>query len=158
LPFIGFGQTTTKKEYYENGNLSLEWSWNNKNQMHGTWKVYYKTGQIEYEKNYSNGKLNGKTRLWYRNGQQKSEWNHENDNMHGVFKDWYENGQLSFEENWKNGREHGITKSWYQNGQLEREADYTVGTLNYESCWDEKGEKVYCNRFDGRPMQSPPPD
>tara|TARA_B100001057_G_C22360216_1_gene760571 strand:+ start:359 stop:643 length:285 start_codon:yes stop_codon:yes gene_type:complete len=58
--FIGCGQTDYNKGYYENG--QLRWEGNIKDgKIEGLWKWYYENGQLQCEGNYKDGKGEG---LW----------------------------------------------------------------------------------------------
>ena len=54
-------------EYYENGLLKSETTWEN-GRSHGEFKSWYKNGQLEVKGNYKNGKLDGNITYWDRDG------------------------------------------------------------------------------------------
>jgi hypothetical protein len=125
----------------------------------GIVREWYKNGQLRYEFNYKNGKLNGLQRWWYENGQLGKEYNYKDSlqrkwtmeqvktlielylNINegkedGLQRGWYENGQLEYEYNYKNG-EPDVKRWWYENGQLMREWNFKD-----DKYWDEDGNEV----------------
>ena len=67
------------------------------------------------------GEIHGMKRVWYKNGQLKYEFPFQNDKRHGISKWWYENGHLQHEFIYHQDQQHGIARHWYDNGQLEYE-------------------------------------
>ena len=59
----------------------------------------YENGQIESEKNYKDGKLDGKLTTWYSDGLKSLEGNYKDGKEDGKWTDWYENGQIESEGN-----------------------------------------------------------
>tara|TARA_X000000368_G_scaffold132889_1_gene104268 strand:- start:290 stop:1045 length:756 start_codon:yes stop_codon:yes gene_type:complete len=90
------------REYHDNGNIMLEYSFQN-GKKNGEQKKWYDNKQLSIKYNYINGSLNGLQKKWYKNGQIKSEINYINNNLDGITKHWYSNGQLKFVKNYKNG-------------------------------------------------------
>ncbi len=102
-PFIGFGQSEEKIEYWDNG-LVLS-------QIHyldvkrdGSCRHWYKNGQLMNEGFYKNGKMIGPWMSYHENGQIES---------HGTYK-YTESGVYS--------RKDGIWKYYYDNGQIQSES------------------------------------
>lgn len=118
IPFIGFGQEGLVKGYYENG-------------------------QLRYEKNYKDGKLNGLTKIYLENGQLNLEGNYKDGKMNGYQKKWYENGQLKHEYNYKGGFE-GLFKTYDEKGKLKSVSIYIDNKYISQICWDENGKKIEC--------------
>ena len=90
------------KEYHDNGNIMLEYNFQN-GKKNGEQKKWYDNKQLSIKYNYINGNLSGLQKKWYKNGQIKSEINYINNNLDGITKHWYSNGQLKFVKNYKNG-------------------------------------------------------
>ena len=90
------------KEYYDNGDIMLEYNFKN-GKKDGIQKNWYDNKQISIYYNYDNGKLNGIQKKWYKNGNIKYENNYFNDVLDGISKYWYSNGQLKFVKKYKNG-------------------------------------------------------
>ena len=85
---------------------------------------YYENGQLEYKKEYQNGKLHGFSEYYYENGQLSSKYKYQNDELHGLLKGYYESGQLKFEHEYQNGKRHGLSKWYHKSGQLVYEDEY----------------------------------
>jgi len=81
------------REWYENGELYLEFNMKN-GIKNGFCKKWYDNGQIEILYHYSRGKLEGKQEKWYSNGVQRGEWNYQEDKLHGLSKEWDSDGKI----------------------------------------------------------------
>ena len=90
------------KEYFDSGNLKLEYKYNN-GKKNGVQKKWYDNKQLAINYNYINGRLDGLQKKWYRNGNIQSEINYYNDILDGISKYWYSNRQLKFIKVYKNG-------------------------------------------------------
>ena len=99
------------KEYYDNGNIKLEYNYNN-GKKHGVQKKWFENKQIAINYNYKNGKLDGIQKKWYKNGNIKSQINYYNDILDGISKHWYSNGQVNFVKIYKNGNLIETVKSY----------------------------------------------
>ena len=95
----------------------------------GLLREYYDNGNILLEYNFQNGKKNGEQKKWYDNKQLSIKYNYINGNLNGLQKKWYRNGQIKSEVNYINNTLDGITKHWYSNGQLKFVKKYKIGTL-----------------------------
>ena len=63
-----FSQTQYVEDYWTPDSSIVRSTGKYKNgQEHGTWKFYYKTGELREELNYTNGLLNGEAKLFYKN-------------------------------------------------------------------------------------------
>jgi len=80
IPFIGFGQSEEKNEYWDNG-------------------------QVLSQIHYLDGKRDGSCRHWYKNGQLMNEGFYKNGKMTGYWMSYYENGQIQSESIIKDGVE-----------------------------------------------------
>ncbi len=75
--------SNTKKIYYDTGELKFEY--NEKNgKINGIFKGYYKTGELEFFANIKDDKLNGLKKHYYKNGKIKEELNFKNDLINGI--------------------------------------------------------------------------
>ena len=90
------------REWYENGELYLEYNMKN-GIKNGACKKWYDTGQMKILYYYSKGKLHGNQKKWYSNGTQRGEWNYQNDILHGVSKEWNIDGKIKFTKIYDNG-------------------------------------------------------
>ena len=91
---------TAKRKYWPNGHIGEFWIKKCNNTYHGIYHYWYRNGQLEWERHWKNGKLDGTQRNWYINGQLWSERHWKNGEREGIQHGWYENGQLAYEEHW----------------------------------------------------------
>jgi len=54
--------------------------------------------------NYKNGELDGSYKVWYKDGQLKGEANYKNGKLYGIARTWNVNGELCSQDNFKNGK------------------------------------------------------
>ena len=79
---------------------------------------YYENGQIENEKNYKDGKLDGKWTENYKNGKKKKKYNYKDGKEDGKWTSYYENGQLRSEGNFKDGKLDGKWNFYNKDGSI----------------------------------------
>ena len=100
IPIIGFSQTETKIEYWDNG-------------------------QVLSQIHYLNGKRDGSCRHWYKDGQLMNEGFYKNGKMTGPWMSYHENGQLESHGSYKYtkseiySRKDGVWNYYYDNGKLQ---------------------------------------
>ena len=120
MPFIGFGQSETRIEYWDNGEV---------------------LSQI----NYLNGKRDGACRYWYKNGTLMTEGFYKNGKTKGIWMSYHENGQIEshgiykYTESGVYSRKDGIWKYYYDNGQLQSESIIKDGVEELKF-YDEDGK------------------
>jgi MORN variant repeat protein len=107
-----------KRTYYKNGQLKFDCNYDN-NKLQGLSKEYYESGQLKAANNYKDGKWEGLCKEYYEDGQLRLEYNYKNDEFDGTCKDYYESGQLKLENNYKEGKHEGVSKRYYENGEIE---------------------------------------
>ncbi len=90
------------REWYDNGQMYLEFSMNN-GIKDGICKKWYEDGQLQMIYNYSRGKLNGNQRKWFPSGNLRAEWNYSDDKLHGVSTEWNVDGSLRSKIQYDNG-------------------------------------------------------
>ena len=105
------------KEYYDNGNIKIEYNYKN-GKKNGVQKKWYLNNQLSIKYNYSNGKLDGLQKKWYENGKVKSESNYNNDILNGISRYWFSNGQLKYIKLYKDGLLVDTLESYDENGNL----------------------------------------
>ena len=66
----------------------------------------------------------------YDNGDLVWEANYEDGKLDGLYQSWYDNGQLFFEVNYKDGYEDGLAQYWYSDGGLDKEEPFKDGKLD----------------------------
>ena len=84
--------------------------------------------------------------MWHHNGvlQYEKEWS--GGKLSGLYKEWYYNGQLQEDAIYDNGVQVGPGKGWHENGQLAYERKYVNGRLSFR-CWDYDGDLEDCKCF-----------
>ena len=143
IPFIGFGQTDTIKNYHENGQLHRIGIFKD-GKMEGLWKYYYKDGFLEKSRNYKNGLFNGLWTNYSRNENNELEIDESiyiNGRREGIWK-YYVNNTLIKEGYLKNKMRQRIWKYYHDNGQLKKETKWKDNEEIYSRYWDEKGKEI----------------
>ncbi len=109
---------------------------------HGLWKYYDKFGDLEEERNYYRGKLNGKVMMYYSNGKPRQEGyfkvvrmdpldpKRDTEYQDSVYREWNETGTLSKEGMYKLGQPIGIWKNFYVDGR-EKSYEEEKDSVNY---------------------------
>lgn len=85
------------KQYYPDCDtcIFIETPRNNEDQIHGKWKSYYKSGQLEMEMVYANDSLREWIKVYYENGQTKYHLTFAYDNIKkGSVRFYHPNGNL----------------------------------------------------------------
>ena len=132
-----------KQWHGEDGQLEFERNYKD-GKPDGLTREWYDNGQLRREKNYKDGKIVGLSRIWYgEDGQLADEVNYKDGKKDGFHRMWYENGQLIWERNYKDGRKDGFDRIWYKNGQLKKESNYKNGRLISTKRYDENGNQTY---------------
>jgi len=78
-------------------------------------RSYFSNGNLEYEAEFVNGKLDGISKVWLEEGTLFSVSQYSNDHPHGNWKIFHPNGKLMFELNYEYGEKHGTEKWYYEN-------------------------------------------
>ena len=105
---------------------------------------FFSNGNLEYEAEYVNGKLDGKSQVWLEDGTLYSISKYSNNQPHGIWKKFHSNGKLMFEVNYEYGQKHGVEKWYYENGNLksEQEFDYDI-SISEITRWNIDGTLIY---------------
>ena len=88
---------------------------------------YFSNGNLEYEAEFVNGKLDGISKVWLEDGTLYSVSQYSNDQSHGAWKKFHPNGKLMFAVNYEYGQKHGVEKWYYENGQVKSEQEFEYG-------------------------------
>ncbi len=134
---IADSKPTVKEEFHSNGKLESRINYQSKNdggKKHGLTQNYRSNGQLAYEWNYKDGRLEvtDYKDLDYREGL-LYEINSQT-LFTGIAVYYYENGQLERKENFKDGFATGPTEFYHENGQLNLKRDYKDGKP--EGLWE----------------------
>ncbi|OGF47856.1 MAG: hypothetical protein A2452_12160 [Candidatus Firestonebacteria bacterium RIFOXYC2_FULL_39_67] len=106
----------------------------------GIVKEYYESGELYIEWNYKNNKKDGLSKAYYKDGKVSGEWNYKNGESNGFSKSYYENGTLKYESSFSDGKRDGSDKEYYKNGQLKREANYAKNELDVVKAYFKDGK------------------
>ena len=90
-------------------------------------RSYFSNGNLEYEAEFVNGKLDGISKVWLEDGTLFSVSQYSNDHPHGNWKKFHPNGKLMFELNYEYGIKHGTEKWYYENGNIKSEQEFEYG-------------------------------
>jgi uncharacterized protein len=95
------------KTFFDTGELNSEGVLR-RGQNHGTWKYYYRHGQLLSEYNYEEGALEGKGVEFFPSGDVKVRSIHKDNKLHGYYQEFFVHGQVRAE-------------GWYQFGQRQQQ-------------------------------------
>ena len=132
---IGEGIITEKgekdgqwKEYYEDGNLKAEGSYN-KDIKTGNWNFYHKNRTLEQEGSYTDkGKKEGIWKWYYDTGRLLREENFYNGLADGLMTEYDEKGEIITQGEFIEGLEDGMW--FYEMGDHREEGEYIDGLRN----------------------------
>lgn len=124
--------------------------YNNQDQKHGIWIIWYLDGQLYSQHNYFQDQLHGPRREWYPDGELRYESNYHHGQKHGLQQGWYLDGQFSYRLTYKHGTWHGLQRDWHSNGQVKSEQMYYNGQLcGITRRWSKNGSLEYkCNHLE----------
>jgi antitoxin component YwqK of YwqJK toxin-antitoxin module len=132
-------------------------------------KEYWPDGQVKWERNYQDGKLDGMSREYGEDGTVLREESYKNDKKNGISKMYYKDGTLRMEANYQDGIKDGLettylrwdnkkTVTLFKQGKAintkrydekERLRDEVIFTYGEEGSWvvrqilyDEKGKVI----------------
>ena len=107
-------------------------------------RSYFPNGNLEYEAEFINEKLDGISRVWLENGTLLSVSEYSNGQPHGVWKTFHSNEKLKYETTYFHSRKHGYEKWYYENGQLKSEQKFSYGKSETEIVrWNVDGTLLY---------------
>lgn len=127
------GLAIGKWEYYKNNELRSYISYQN-GYMNGEWIKYYDPETPKEIKVYQDNRL-CQTKTYYTNGNLESERNFSNGKEHGSYKRYTLEGNLKMDENYENGKKVGKQIVYYTSNL----SDY-IETSNYSSLGKLDGE------------------
>ena len=105
---------------------------------------FFSNGNLEYEAEFVNGKLDGKSQVWLEDGTLHSISKYSNNQPHGIWKNCHPNGELMFEVNYEYGQKHGMERWYYDNGNLKSEQKFNFGISIIEiTRWNIDGTLIY---------------
>jgi len=111
------------KALFDNGKTSRAFEYKN-GKLHGLYKEYYYSGQLESEMTYISGNYDGVVTNYYANGNTKSTYNYQYGVLQGLGTKYHENGKKKEETSFINGNKNGSKKYFDTNGELTKEEHY----------------------------------
>ena len=107
-------------------------------------RSYFPNGNMEYEAQYINNKLDGISRVWFEDGTLLSESGYTNGLPHGIWRIYHLNKTQKYEVYYEYGKKHGHEKWFYDNGQVKSEQKFNYGKPEIEIIrWKPDGTLVY---------------
>ena len=105
---------------------------------------YFPNGNLEYEAELINEKLDGTSRMWSEDGTLLSVSEYSNGQPHGVWKTFHSNEKLKYETTYFHSQKHGYERWYYENGQLKSEQKFNYGKVITEIIrWNSDGTILY---------------
>ena len=122
-------------------NRPNDFDWNKNKQIK---KSFFANGNLEYESELFNGKLNGTTTVWLENGTIFSTSQYSNSIPHGKWKRFHSSGALMFELTYVYGKKDGYEKWYHENGNIKSEQYFKNGESKSAIVrWDQNGNLIY---------------
>ena len=107
-------------------------------------RSYFPNGNLEYEAEFINEKLDGTSRVWSTDGTLLSVSEYINGQPHGVWQTFHSNENLKYETTYFHSRKHGYERYYYENGQLKSEQKFNYGKSETEIIrWNVDGTILY---------------
>ena len=107
-------------------------------------RSYFPNGNLEYEAEFINEKLDGTSRVWSDDGTLLSVSEYSNGQPHGVWKIFHSNEKLKYEITYFHSQKHGNEKWYYENGQIKSEKEYEYGkSIKDIIRWNPDGSIIY---------------
>ena len=107
-------------------------------------RSYFPNGNLEYEAEFLNKKLDGTSRVWSEDGTLLSVSEYSNGKPNGIWKTFHANEKLKYETNYFHNQKHGYERWYYENGQLKSEQKFRYGIAETEIIrWNSDGTIVY---------------
>ena len=107
-------------------------------------RSYFQNGNIEYEAQYINDKLDGISRVWLEDGILISESEYSNGQPHGIWMQYHLNNSIKYKVNYEYGEKTGFEKWFYENGQIQSKQTFIRGKPETEIIrWKPDGTLVY---------------
>ena len=107
-------------------------------------RSYFLNGNLEYEAEFINEKLDGTSQVWSEDGTLLSVSEYSNGQPHGVWKTFYPKEKLKYETTYFHSRKHGYERYYYENGQLKSEQKFSYGKSETEIVrWNVDGTILY---------------
>jgi antitoxin component YwqK of YwqJK toxin-antitoxin module len=109
------------------GKAIKELKYSNDNLLEEIWYQYYDSGELKQLNTYINGKVNGIEKAYFKNGNLQWEVNIVDNKVDGTYKEYFPTGELKHIALYKNGKEDGLSKQYFKEGGLSWEFYYQDG-------------------------------
>ena len=107
-------------------------------------RSYFSNGNLEYEAEFLNKKLDGTSRVWSEDGILLSVSEYSNGHLHGSWRTFHLNQKLKYETTYFHSQKHGYERWYYENGQLKSEQKLSYGKSEKEIIrWNADGTLLY---------------
>ena len=107
-------------------------------------RSYFPNGNLEYEAEFINEKLDGTSRVWSEDGILISVSEYSNGQPHGKWRTFHLNEKLMHETTYFHSQKHGYERWYYENGQLKSEQKFKFGEAETEIIrWNLDGILLY---------------
>ena len=107
-------------------------------------RSHFPNGNIEYEAEYINDKLDGLSRVWLEDGTLISESEYSNGQPNGIWMQYHHNGSIKHKVYYEYGKKTGDEEWFYENGQIKSEQKFIHGKPETEIIrWKPDGTLVY---------------
>ncbi len=93
----------------------------------GPWKVYYASGELKAEGEYTNGLKQGPWQYYFQNGKSEQKGSYKDDLPTGQWKWFYVDGAIHRDEMYRKGLEDGHAVEYDSLGKVINEGDYIGG-------------------------------
>lgn len=112
---------------YQKGEVTGEGIIDRNGDYQGIWKLYYKSGELRAEGEYSDSKRTGDWVFYHRNGETEHRAKYLEGLPHGKWTWYYDNGKLRREEFFRRGKEDGTVTEYDREGNIIVQGDYISG-------------------------------
>ena len=127
-------------KHYENGRKKIEINYKDGlGLIHGTWKCWYKSGQIKSTSEYKYNKRDGLCTSWYEGGQKSSEINYSKGVKNGRLILWHRDGGKKSEVVYSNGRMNSLWVGWDADGQIQKAVLFKGKRKVSKTTWHNNG-------------------
>ena len=128
----------TEKVFYRSGELKSI-GYFNKGKINGTTTIYYEDGSVKVQANFNNGEREGRSASYYPDGTKQIEQFFTNDKLDGLSREWYDTGILMISRDYSNGLLHGEVRTYYESGRVFEVVKFNHGTPKIKQVFREDG-------------------
>ena len=105
---------------------------------------YYSNGNIKFEIQRFNNKLDGCSKYWSKSGYLINQVCYENDILHGEWKEYHSNGKTKYVVSYSHGLKDSFEIWYHENGIMKSKTLFKNGKKDSKTIrWDRNGNLVY---------------